>query len=38
VTIDDSLSFKTHAAITAAKGIQAIGALGFLRHHNWSVE
>jgi hypothetical protein len=37
VTIDDDLGFKTHAAIAAAKGIQAIGALGFLRHHDWSV-
>jgi hypothetical protein len=37
VTIDDDLGFKTHAAIAAAKGIQAIGALGFLRCHDWSV-
>jgi hypothetical protein len=37
VTIDDDLGFKTHAAIPAAKGIQAIGVLGFLRRHDWSV-
>jgi ribonuclease HI len=37
VTIDDDLGFKTHAAIAAAKGIQAIGALGFLRRQDWSV-
>jgi hypothetical protein len=36
VTIDDALGFKTHAAAAAAKGVQAIGALGFLRRHDWS--
>jgi hypothetical protein len=36
VTIDDDLGFKTHAAMAAANGIQAVGALGFLRPHNWS--
>jgi hypothetical protein len=30
VTINDSLSFNTHGAIATAKGIQAIGGLGFL--------
>jgi hypothetical protein len=37
VTIDDDLGFKTHAAIVATKGIQAIGALGFLQRHHWNV-
>jgi hypothetical protein len=37
VTIDDDLGFRTHAAIAAPKGIQAVGALGFLRRHDWSV-
>jgi ribonuclease HI len=36
VTINDALGFKTHAAAAAAKGVQAIGALGFLRRHDWS--
>jgi hypothetical protein len=34
VTIDDALGFKTHAATAAAKGVQAIGVLGFLRRHD----
>jgi ribonuclease HI len=36
VTIDDALGFKTHAAAAAAKGVQAIRALSFLRRHDWS--
>jgi hypothetical protein len=37
VTIDDDLGFRTHAAAAAPKGLQAMGALGFLRRHDWSV-
>jgi hypothetical protein len=37
VTIDDALGFRTHVAIAAAKGVQAMGVLAFLRHHDWSV-
>jgi hypothetical protein len=37
VTIDDALRFRTHAAVAADKGVQAIGTLAFLRCHEWSV-
>jgi hypothetical protein len=37
VTIDDDRGFRTQTAIAAAKGLQAVVALGFLRRHDWSV-
>jgi ribonuclease HI len=36
VTIDDALSFRVHAAAAASRGLQAMGALRFLRRHDWS--
>jgi hypothetical protein len=38
VTIDDALSFRVHAAIAASRGLQAMGALRFLRRHDWSAQ
>jgi hypothetical protein len=37
VTIDEALGFRTQAAVAAAKGVQAMGALAFLRRNEWSV-
>jgi hypothetical protein len=36
VTIDDALRFRVHAATAAFRALQAMGALRFLPHHDWS--
>jgi ribonuclease HI len=37
VVIDDGLGFRDHAARAASKGLQALGAMGFLRGNAWSI-
>jgi ribonuclease HI len=37
VTIDDALTFRTHAARAASNGLQVLGSMGFLRRSKWSI-